>query len=211
MHHLILVVVAGGLLSAGIVYEQLSRRRDARRFPPPGELVDVGGRRLHVLCKGSGCPTVVIEQGAGGPALAWIQLQAEIAKFARVCIYDRAGYQWSDTVKGARTLESRVKDLQMLLEKGRIAGPYVLVAHSYGGFLIRLFAREYPDSVTGMVFVDAPHESVYFRREVLAFYSKVRWFLGRMKLFIDIWSAALDEPVRDERRERAAECRYGAA
>jgi pimeloyl-ACP methyl ester carboxylesterase len=154
---------------------------DARRFPPLGQLIDVGGRRLHLLSKGSG-PTVVIEQGAGGPSLAWFGIQEHIGAFARVCLYDRAGYQWSDAVAGPRSLEDRVKDLDALLTKAGVPGPYILVAHSYGGFLIRLFAKLYAHRVAGLVFVDTPHESSYFRPEVLSFYGKVRWFLKGMSL-----------------------------
>jgi len=168
------------LLVAGFVYEQVSRRRDSRRFPPLGQLIDVGGRRLHLYAKGSEGPTIVIEQGAGGPSLAWLGIQDEIAKFARVCIYDRAGYFWSEPVSGPRSLEDRVEDLHALLINSAMPGPHILVAHSFGGFLIRLFARNYPGEVAGLVLVDTPHESSYFRPEVLSAYSKFRWLLLAM-------------------------------
>jgi pimeloyl-ACP methyl ester carboxylesterase len=169
------------LMTAGVIYEKLSRQRDARRFPPLGRLVDVGGHRLHILCKGTEGPTVVIEQGAGGPSLTWLGLQQQISEFARVCVYDRAGYQWSNAVSLPRTIESRVKDLHSLLTEAGVPAPYVLVGHSYGGFLVRLFAREYPSQVAGLVLVDTPHELGYCRREVLSMYSKFRWVMRAMK------------------------------
>lgn len=164
------------LLCSGFIYERICRRK----YPPLGRLVDVGGRRLHLLVKGTDGPTVVIEQGAGGPSLGWLGVQDEIAKFARVCIYDRAGYQWSDPVTGPRSIEDRVEDLHNLLVYGNVPGPYVLVGHSYAGFLIRHFAQRYLSDVAGVVFVDAGHEHVYFQREVVSFYSKVTLLLRAM-------------------------------
>jgi pimeloyl-ACP methyl ester carboxylesterase len=182
MHLLLWSVIAAvvGLLSAGLIYEERSRRRDTLRFPPFGRLIHVGGHRLHLLSRGTEGPTVVIEQGAGGPSLAWLPLQEKIAEFAHVCIYDRAGYQWSDAVPGPRSLEDRVKDLHALLVNAGLPAPYVLVGHSYGGFLVRLFAREYPDSVAGLVLVDTPHEQGYCQREILSLYSKIAWMLKAM-------------------------------
>jgi pimeloyl-ACP methyl ester carboxylesterase len=179
-----LIALAAGLLLliSGFAYEELSRRRQAVRFPPVGQLIDVGGHRLHLLSKGAGEPTVVVEQGAGGPSLNWLPLQEQIADFTRVCLYDRAGYQWSDPVSVPRSLADRVKDLHTLLVNGHVPGPYVLVAHSYGGFLIRLFASEYPECVAGLVFVDTPHELSYFRPEVLSAYRKFRWMMNLMNL-----------------------------
>jgi pimeloyl-ACP methyl ester carboxylesterase len=160
-----------GLLLAGFIYEERSRRRDAIRFPALGKLIDVGGHRLHLLSQGVG-PTVVIEQRAGGPSLAWLGLQERISEFACVCLYDRAGYQWSEPVPAPRSLEDRVEDLHTLLLAARLPEAYILVGHSYGGFIIRLFASQYPASVAGLVLVDTPHELGYCQREVLSLYSK---------------------------------------
>jgi pimeloyl-ACP methyl ester carboxylesterase len=150
------------------------------RFPPPGRLIEIGSRRLHLFCQGEGGPTLVIEQGAGSPSFAWLPLAEELARFAKVCLYDRAGYQWSDASREPRSLLDRVRDLHGLLAKAGLSGPYVLVGHSYGGFLVRLFAQEYRDSVSGLVLVDAPHEQGYFQPDVLSLYSKMTWALRAM-------------------------------
>jgi len=151
------VGVMGLLLAAGWLSERWAERRQLRRYPPPGRLVDVGGRRLHLLEKGDAPgPTVVIEQGAGGPAVFWWPVQDAVARFARVCVYDRAGMGWSDPVRRSRSMSERVAELHRLLHAAGVPGPYVLVGHSYGGPLISLFARDYPDETAGLVFADTP-------------------------------------------------------
>ena len=176
LHHPVLwsvLAAAFCFLLAGAIYEKVGRRRDASRYPPLGQLINVGTHRLHFLSKGTEGPTVVVEQGAGGPSLAWFDLQKEIAQFARVCLYDRAGYQWSDPVPTPRSLDDRVKDLYALLVKADLPAPYVLVAHSYGGFLARHFARDHREIVAGLILIDTPHEDVYFRDAVLSRYSQI--------------------------------------
>jgi pimeloyl-ACP methyl ester carboxylesterase len=146
-----------GLLVAGWLWERTCEARQARACPPPGRMIDVGGRRLHLRCLGDGPgPTVVIEQGAGAASFFWWDVQDRIAAFARVCAYDRAGYGWSDAAPGRRSLRERVVELRRLLERAGVPGPYVLVGHSYGGPMISLFARDYPQDVAGLVFADTP-------------------------------------------------------
>jgi pimeloyl-ACP methyl ester carboxylesterase len=162
------------LLVAGCVYEWAGQRQDARLHPAPGSLVSVDGRRLHLLCRGSAAPTVVIEQGAGELARFWWPLQDEAAKFARVCTYDRAGYGWSDRASQGTTIEGRARQLHILLTNAAIDGPYIFVAHSYGGLIVRSYTEMYPDQVAGLILVDTPDESSIFQKEVLDFYAKVR-------------------------------------
>ena len=173
---LIGAALLAALLVAGFVYEKLAEVRFARRSPPPGRLVDIGGRRLHLFCKGDAAgPTVVFEQGAASPAVVWQPIQDQVSGFARACLYDRAGYQWSDPGPASRSLTDRAADLHALLKAGRVPGSYVLVGHSYGGVISRVFAEAYPDDVAGLVLVDAPEEAVIFRP---SYGDYVRQFLG---------------------------------
>ena len=129
------------------------------RPPQPGARVDVGGRRLHIHCSGAaGGPTVVLEAGFGNSSSTWNRVQPEVAKFARVCSYDRAGLGGSDPAPAPRTVVAFTEDLHALLLNGKVPGPYVLVGHSLGGILARLYAGYYPAEVAGMVLVDSAHE-----------------------------------------------------
>jgi pimeloyl-ACP methyl ester carboxylesterase len=123
--------------------------------------VDVGGRRLQINCSGAsaaGGPTVVLESGFGHSSSAWARVQPEVAKFARVCSYDRAGLGGSDPAPAPRTAVAFTEDLHALLSNAKVPGPYVLVGHSLGGILARLYASYYPAEVAGMVLVDSAHE-----------------------------------------------------
>lgn len=126
------------------------------------KLVDVGGgRRLHVVCSGTsmaGKPTIILESGFGSPSSVWDRVQPEVAKFARVCSYDRAGLGTSDKVSAQRTLVQVTEDLHAMLVSAKVPGPYILVGHSLGGMLVRLYASYYPAEVVGMVLVDSAHE-----------------------------------------------------
>jgi pimeloyl-ACP methyl ester carboxylesterase len=158
-----LVALVVVLVIAGAVYEAISRWRDGQRFHPPEQLVDLGGRRIHLHCVGSGSPTVVLESGLGMPAMSWRKVQPGVAAFATVCSYDRAGYGYSDAGPMPRTLERRVEDLHAALRAGGRPPPYVLVAHSAGGSLARGFRHRYPGEVAGVVLVDASHEQQFTR------------------------------------------------
>lgn len=127
-------------------------------FPPTGKLVDVGGWRLHLNCTGEARalqPTVVLEAGKGDFSVEWSLVQPGVAKFARVCSYDRAGDGWSELGPHPRTMHQLVYELHTLLERAGVKPPFALVGHSYGGWLIRLYASTYPAEVAGMVLVEA--------------------------------------------------------
>ncbi|HEU0176190.1 MAG TPA: alpha/beta hydrolase [Blastocatellia bacterium] len=127
-------------------------------LPPPGKLIDVGGWRLHLNCTGearASQPTVILEAGAGDFSVEWSLVQPEVAKFARVCSYDRAGDGWSDLGPHPRTMRQIVYELHTLLDKAGVKPPLVLVGHSYGGWLVRLYASTYPADVAGMALVEA--------------------------------------------------------
>ena len=125
------------------------------RYPPPGRMLDVGGRRLHVYETGQGSPTVVLEAGIAATSLSWRPVQNEIAKFAHVASYDRAGLGWSDAAVKPLTLGGLVDDLHALLQIAQLPPPYILVGHSFGGLIVRAFARRNPAEVAGLVLVDA--------------------------------------------------------
>ena len=157
---LALAVVALVVLPAlaGIAYQALASARDARRYPPPGNPIDIGGYRLHIQSAGEGAPTVILDAGWTDCSLNWCLVQPKVAEFTRVCSYDRAGSGWSDPGPAPRTSAQIVRELHTLLANAGIPGPYVLVGHSFGGLNIRLFAHEYPQDVAGLVLVDSAHE-----------------------------------------------------
>ena len=150
-----LVVV---LLLAGVLYQFVATKIDAYRwYPPSSEMVDVGGTSMHLHCTGEEgrAPTVVMDIGSGGIGMDWQRVQPGVAKFARVCSYDRAGTGWSDQGPQPRTSQQIVKELHTLLGNAGVEGPYVLVGHSFGGVNMQLYASRYPDEVAGMVLVDS--------------------------------------------------------
>ena len=147
------------LLIAALIYQALGAKKDAERFPPPGRLVDVGGYRLHIDCMGKGSPTVVLESGIAAASLSWRLVQNGVAGFTRVCCYDRAGLAWSEPGPAPRSVEAIVEELHLLLTHAGIAGPYVLVGHSFGAFTARAYASMYPADLAGMVLIDPLHPS----------------------------------------------------
>ena len=156
-----LVIFLVIVLVAGLIYQASASASDLKKYPPPGELYDVGDYRLHLYCTGAtseGSPTVVLEAGSGFPALTWYLVQKDVAGFARVCSYDRAGYGWSDPASGPLSPAQVATDLHKLLEIAQVPGPYILVGHSAGGYYVRAYANQYPSEVVGMVLVDAAYE-----------------------------------------------------
>lgn len=151
------------LVSSGMLYQTASAEADRRNFPPPGNLIDVGGFKMHIHCMGEGSPTVILETLSGGTSSYWGWVQPEVAKETRVCIYDRAGRGWSEPDPEPQSLARTVRNLHTLLKNANIQGPYVLVGHSIGGIYVRQFAAEYPQEVTGMVLVDAGNPYQYDR------------------------------------------------
>ncbi len=167
---LLLGISALGLPVAGLLYQAIASAIDARKYPPPGQLVEVGGHRLHLYCMGKKTdkPTVILEGGLPATCLDWCKVQPEIARFTQVCSYDRAGFGWSDYVAGRRTGQQIVKDLHTLLANAGIPGPYILVGHSFGGLYTRYFAATYPGDVAGLVLVDSTPEDLHQQMPELA-------------------------------------------
>lgn len=123
-----------------------------------GRMVDVGGRRLHLVCAGTGSPTYVLEAGAAGFVEMWQRVQAGLAAGARACAYDRAGLGASDGAPGGFTPDRVRRDLKTALDAAGEKGPFVLVGHSLGGIFVRAFAAAYPGDVAALVLVDPAHE-----------------------------------------------------
>ncbi len=149
----VLAVLAIAAVGGG--YETVRESLDARAYPPPGQLVDIGGHRLHLHCTGSGSPTVVLEPGQGGVSsdLAWIA--PAVARHTTVCVYDRAGRGWSDATHTTQDGDQIAADLHTLLDRAHIPGPYVLAGHSFGGLYVQSFAAQFPDQVAGLVLLDS--------------------------------------------------------
>jgi pimeloyl-ACP methyl ester carboxylesterase len=125
---------------------------------PTGRLVDVGGYRLHLHCIGRGTPTIVLIPGAGDYSFDWSLIQPTLSRETRTCSYDRAGYAWSDLGPNPRTMRQEAAELRILLQKAGIGGPVLLVGHSIGGLIARIYAKEYPEAVTGIALVDPTSE-----------------------------------------------------
>lgn len=151
----ILLVAAVSL--AGLATEKALSARDARRFPPPGRLVDVGNRTLHLRCDGEGSPTLLFEMGAGAWGLYWSRIQSETSRITRSCVYDRAGYGWSDPGPSPRSPDALLSDLRALVERSGERPPFILVGHSLGGWLVRLYRDRYPEDVAGIALVESAH------------------------------------------------------
>jgi pimeloyl-ACP methyl ester carboxylesterase len=145
------------LIGAGAAYQAIGTWRDRRRFSPLGRLVRVNARRMHIYVTGEGTPTVVFESGMGASCLSWTLVQPQVAQFTRAVSYDRAGHGWSDPPREPRTARQIAQELHALLDAAGVPGPYVLVGHSFGGYVNRAFAHLYCNEVVGMVLVDSVH------------------------------------------------------
>jgi len=147
------------LLLAGVVYQAAGTRHDRRHFPPPGRLIRWGERSMHICTTGGGTPAVVFESGMGASSLSWAEIQPDVAQFTRAVSYDRAGHGWSDPSREPRTAQHVARELHELLDRAGVPGPYVLVGHSFGGYVNMAFAHLYPGELAGMVLVDAIHHA----------------------------------------------------
>jgi len=124
---------------------------------PPGQLIDVGGFRLHIHCSGEGSPSIVLDAALGGSSLSWSLVQTTLATLSRVCSYDRAGFGWSDAGPKPRSAGRIADELRTLLDRARVPPPYLLVGHSFGGLVALIFASKFRSETAGMVLVDPAH------------------------------------------------------
>ena len=151
-----LIVLAA---AAGTAYQSVATRKDLNTAPPPGQLVDIGGYRLHLWCTGDGAPAVILDTGLGGSSADWGYVHPDVARFTRVCSYDRAGMGYSDAGPSPRTARRLASELATLIDRGGMVGPVVLVGASIAGFDVRVFTTDHPDRAAGLVLVDASHEA----------------------------------------------------
>jgi len=182
----ILVVLGAFLIVAalsGATYQWLATRRELSATPPPGQLVDIGGYRLHLWCTGDGAPAVILDTGLGGSTPGWGFVQPEVARFTRVCSYDRAGMGYSDPGPSPRTARRIASELAELLARSGIAGPVVLVGASIAGFDVRVFASDHPERAAGLVLVDASHEDDVHEVPRMARFVPLLSTIGVLRLF----------------------------
>ena len=209
-----------GLVIIGVITQAMFEWRDTRRHPAPGQMVEVSdGRLIHAQVAGATNegPVVVLEAGGGSFSSQWAWVQPQIAEFAPVVSYDRAGLGWSDPDE-TRHEESVPADLVRLLDGLELTGPYVLVGHSYGAVFARMFAHSHPDQVVGLVLVDPAHEEQFERipamrdltqLEVLPYLSRVG--LTRLLAPFDSLGEGMPAKAFGEWRSVAYTSRYARA
>jgi pimeloyl-ACP methyl ester carboxylesterase len=149
---LITLLLVLGLL--GAMYQATAGKADEKNHPPPGQLIDVGGYKMHIFCIGEGSPTVILDSANMGTVSNWAWIQPEVAKTTRVCAYDRADAGWSDLSPTPNDTRQNAEALHALLDRAGETGPFVLAGHSFGGLYVRMYAEMYPDDVVGMVFIE---------------------------------------------------------
>jgi len=153
-------------------YHFFATLKDNKKSPPPGELIDIGGCKLHLYSQGEGEITVIVDHSLGG--IDGYFLIDKIARLTKVCIYDRPGYGWSEPSQNQRSSQAIALELDLLLEKAKIEPPYILVGQSFGSYNVRVYANYFPEKVVGMILTDGLHE-----QEML----KMPFLLRGLKLF----------------------------
>jgi pimeloyl-ACP methyl ester carboxylesterase len=155
---LIQIAAVCAIILAQLGATPMKQTYDPNLYLHPQRMIDVGGRRMNIVCVGTGSPTVILDAGLGGGAEAWARVQTRAARQTRVCAYDRAGMGFSDPAEPPRDAAAIASDLHALLHGANIAPPYVLVGHSSGGIFMRYYADRYPSEVVGLVLVDPDSE-----------------------------------------------------
>ena len=203
------------LSAVGGGYETIQEVRD-RRLAAPGQLVDVGGHRLHLRCAGSGTPTVLLESALGETGGYWGWIAPEIERDTKVCAYDRAGRGWSDPASAPQDGVAVATELHTLLDRAHVPGPFVLVGHSSGAQYVRIFAGRYPGQTAGMVLLDGQPAEAFeglpsypgfysaFRRIYAVLPTLARLGVGRLLVPADL---ALPAQGRDIQRAHHASAR----
>jgi pimeloyl-ACP methyl ester carboxylesterase len=153
-----LAVLLVVIVLAGSLYQFRASATDRERYPPPGQILDVDGLALHLDCRGTGEPTLVLEAGLTSGSVTWMLVHDALAETTRVCAYDRPGMDWSEPLGRTANAAEVASRLRRVLEVGGVEGPIVLLGMSAGGVYVREFHRAWPEDIVGMVFVDSSHE-----------------------------------------------------
>ncbi len=143
-----------------IIFSTLSVSSETK---PLGKIVDIGYAKMHINCTGKGSPTVILDAGAGAWSIHWFEVQKVLSKQTRVCSYDRLGLGWSSLGNMPRTAKKDAVDLHELLQKSGERAPFVLVGHSYGGYIARIFYDMFPKNIAGIGLIDSAHEHQWER------------------------------------------------
>lgn len=159
MKQIIILIIA---VFCGNSIKAQTSNNNTFKYPPIGNLIDIGGYRLHINCTGKGKITVVLISGSLGFSFDWTLVQEKLSKETKICSYDRPGLAWSDIGPMPHTLAQDVYELHKLLKAANIRPPYILAGQSIGGLIARKYAKEYPDEVNGIVLVDATSENGAF-------------------------------------------------
>ena len=190
----VIALVLAIVLVVAAAYEQIGAWRDRQVLKQIGRSVDIGGRTLNIYCTGEGSPTVIFASARIAPGYVWTPTQRGVSEFTRSCWYDRATIGWSDPGPDPGWADSAARDLHALVQRAGIRPPLVLVGHSFGGYVIRLYHHAYPGEASGMVFVDSaledagtipnmPHrERPPIPRSVISALSVGLGWLGMMRL-----------------------------
>ena len=139
----------------GLGYQTIAAELDKRNYSPRGQLYTINGHQMHLVCMGEGSPAVILQTGATAESLWWYRVQNQLAEHTQVCAYDRPGMGWSESVDGSRDPLTINGELHTLLEQAGIPSPYIVVGHSYGSILTRIFAAQYSKEVVGAVLLDS--------------------------------------------------------
>lgn len=212
-----MLVIVALLAAAGFLYQNISEARDRRFNAMPGRRVNVGSEGstmyMHINCTGEGTPTVVLDSGLGDSFISWQKVQPQIAKFAHICSYDRAGIGYSDASPRPRTSKVIAEELNSLLHNAGISPPYILVGHSMGGYDVRLFASLYRSEVAGMVLVDASHPDQEKRLPVELSGMEASWLREAefLEFAMPFGIPRLLGLCDENARVRAAECNFHTA
>jgi pimeloyl-ACP methyl ester carboxylesterase len=142
------------LAALGAIYQQIGSALDARLAPPPGEMVDVNGHRVHLFCTGSGTRTYLLDAGAGAGVFEWWRLQPLLAETGRVCAFDRPGLGWSDPSGGGHDAATSADELAALVRAAKISTPFIYVGHSLGANIAIVYRKKYSRDVSALVLIE---------------------------------------------------------